>query len=124
MRLMRLAKPQAACGGGVPRMLWRAFWSAVAVCVFLPGVARAQPDVGGFGTHGYPYGPRVAPPWSYPGVYGGPFVGYAEPLTPRLSVGAGYGYPGFGYGGFGYPGYWRYSGRAGSYWSNGLSLYG
>lgn len=88
-------------------MLSRVFWSAVVVCVLLPGAAQAQPTVGigvGVWNNGYPYGPRVAPPWSYPGLYGGPFVGY----------------PGY----YGYPGYFGYSGRAGSIWSNGLSLYG
>lgn len=82
-------------------------------------------------NYGYPYGPRVAPPWGYPFLDGGPFVGYAGP--PGTSVGVfagvgapygGFGYPGFGYGGLGYPGFLRYSGRAGSSWSNGLSLYG
>jgi uncharacterized protein (TIGR03000 family) len=48
---------------------------------------------------GWPYGPRIAPPWGYPGLWGGPFVGYP----------------------WGWPGY---SGRAGQNWSNGLSLYG
>ena len=59
---------------------------------------------GWFGTgywySGFPYGPRVAPPWSFPGLSGGPFIGYPG------------GFPGF------------YSARAGSSWSNGLSLYG
>lgn len=55
---------------------------------------------GGFWASGFPYGPRVAPAWGYPGLGGGPFVGYA--------------------------GSWPvwYSARAGSIWSNGLSLYG
>jgi uncharacterized protein (TIGR03000 family) len=54
---------------------------------------------GGFYHSGWPYGPRVAPPWGYPGLVGGPFVTYP----------------------WGWPGY---SGRAGQNWSNGLSLYG
>ncbi len=101
-------------------MLTRAVWSAVVVCVLLPGSANAQPHVGvgvGVGNFGYPYGPRVAPPWGYPGLDGGPFVGYPSPL--RYNSFGGYGYPGF-YG----PGWFGYSGRAGSSWSNGLSLYG
>lgn len=89
---------------------------AVAVlCVALPASASAQPVVGvgvGVGHYGYPYGPRVAPPWGYPGLAGGPFVGYP-----------GYYGPGFGPGFYG-PGWFGYSGRAGSSWSNGLSLYG
>ncbi len=48
---------------------------------------------------GWPYGPRTAPPWGYPGLWGGPFVGYPW-------------------------GYYGYGPRAGSFWSNGLSLYG
>lgn len=63
--------------------------------------------VGGYWHSGYPYGPRVAPPWNYYGLAGGPFITYP------------YGYPGFYY-----PGFFGYSGRAGSFWSNGLSLYG
>jgi uncharacterized protein (TIGR03000 family) len=53
------------------------------------------------------------------------------PVRPGVGVSAGVGYPGFGFpyggfGGFGYPGFGFpfYSGRAGSSWSNGLSLYG
>ena len=53
----------------------------------------------GFYPSGWPYGPRVAPAWSYPGLEVGPYVGYP----------------------WGFPGY---SARAGSFWSNGLSLYG
>lgn len=53
----------------------------------------------GYYHSGWPYGPRVAPPWGYPGLVGGPFVTYP----------------------WGWPGY---SGRAGQNWSNGLSLYG
>jgi uncharacterized protein (TIGR03000 family) len=61
----------------------------------------AGPPVFGPGSFctGWPYGPREAPPWSYPGLVGGPYVGYP----------------------WGWPGY---SGRAGQNWSNGLSLYG
>jgi uncharacterized protein (TIGR03000 family) len=54
---------------------------------------------GGYYHSGWPYGPRVAPPWGYPGLVGGPFVTYP----------------------WGWPGY---SGRLGQNWSNGLSLYG
>lgn len=53
----------------------------------------------GFYPSGWPYGPPVAPAWSYPGLAVGPYVGYP----------------------WGFPGY---SARAGSFWSNGLSLYG
>lgn len=53
----------------------------------------------GYYHSGWPYGPRVAPPWGYPGLVGGPFVTYP------------WGWPGF-------------SGRAGQNWSNGLSLHG
>lgn len=67
--------------------------------------AAAGPGIGpwwgpaGYWHSGWPYGPRVAPPWGYPGLVGGPFVGYP---------------------------WWgpMYSGRSGSSWSNGLSLYG
>lgn len=78
-------------------------WLAL-VCLLSPAPAKAQPRVAvgvGVGNYGYPYGPRVAPAWGYPGVYGGPFVGYPY-----------------------WPGFFGYSGRAGSSWSNGLSLYG
>ncbi len=124
----------------------RTFGLAVAVCVLVPAVGSAQHTFVGVGvTHnGYPYGPRVAPGWSYPGLYGGPFVTYPpalrygapsyDPLGPNIGVYTGYGFPGFGYpgyyGGFGYPGYYGSRGfygspgRAGSVWSNGLSLYG
>lgn len=79
---------------------------ALVTVALVPGSARAQPraQVGagvGFGNWGYPYGPRVAPAWGYPGLAGGPYVGYPY-----------------------YPGFFGYSGRAGSSWSNGLSLYG
>ena len=90
-------------------MFRSAFWSVVVMCVFLPGVASAQPTVG----HGhYPYGPRVAPAWGYPGLDGGPFVGYPPPGTP--------GYPAFGYphGFFGSSG-----GRIGAAGAHGLSLH-
>lgn len=94
----------------------------------MPGGLRGGSYLGPFHNYGFPYGPRVAPPWGYPGLYGGPFVTY--PVRPGVGVSAGVGYPGFGYpgyyGGFGYPGFGfpYYSGRAGSSWSNGLSLYG
>lgn len=64
------------------------------------GSARAQPSVF-VGVGQYPYGPRVAPAWGYPGLAGGPYIGYPY-----------------------YPGFFGFSGRAGSSWSNGLSLYG
>src|SRR5262245_57519182 len=88
-------------------MFRRAFWSVVVGCVLLPGVALAQPVVVG---HPYPHGPRVAPPWGYHNLNGGPFVGYPPPGTP--------GYPAFGYphGFFDSP-----SGRTG--WAHGLSLH-
>lgn len=67
----------------------RAFWSAV-MCVSLPGVATAQRPPGeGIVFGHYPHGPRVAPPWGYPGLSGGPYVGYPVPGTP--------GYPACGY---------------------------
>lgn len=77
---------------------------ALGPVLLLPGAAGAQPRAGlvtgvGVGNWGYPYGPRVAPAWGYPGLAGGPFVGYPF-----------------------WPGY--FGGRAGSSWSNGLSLYG
>jgi uncharacterized protein (TIGR03000 family) len=104
-------------------------------------------------THsGWPYGPRVAPPWSYPGLPNGPFVTYPGPGPfvgqppagyPGFNAGGatygpigwGAGYPGFGFGipgantlppgyGFGLGAWPWFSGRSGSTWSNGLSLYG
>ncbi|HEY1188998.1 MAG TPA: TIGR03000 domain-containing protein [Gemmata sp.] len=127
-------------------MSFRAFGLAVAVCVGVPASGSAQQVflAGRTTHHGYPYGPRVAPPWSYPGLYGGPFVGYPsfprygspfvnyDPLGPNIGVysgfgygglGYGYGYPGIGYG-YGYPGLYRFPGRIGNQWSNGLSAYG
>ncbi|MBM3980839.1 MAG: TIGR03000 domain-containing protein [Planctomycetes bacterium] len=85
-------------------MFARLSGSLAVLCVALPNGATAQPRVAvgvGVGNYGYPYGPRVAPAWGYPGLYGGPFVGYPY-----------------------WPGFFGYSGRAGSSWSNGLSLYG
>jgi len=61
------------------------------------GVAAGPTFGNGYYHSGWPYGPRIAPAWGYAGLGGGPYVGYP-----------------FGY----------YSGRAGSNWSNGLSLYG
>jgi uncharacterized protein (TIGR03000 family) len=63
-------------------------------------VAVGPPFGAGFYAGGWSYGPRLAPAWTYPGLMGGPYVGYP----------------------WGFPGY--YSARAGSFWSNGLSLYG
>jgi uncharacterized protein (TIGR03000 family) len=58
----------------------RAFWSAVVVCALLPAAGRGQPCAAGkagfCANYGYPYGPRLAPQWSYPGLTGGPFVTY------------------------------------------------
>ncbi|MCE9565611.1 MAG: TIGR03000 domain-containing protein [Planctomycetes bacterium] len=101
--------------------------SPILVCVFLPGTGLAQdfppyPNPYGGGTiihgprrdvavvagapygpgayvTGWPYGPTVAPGWGYPGLGGGPFVGYPF-------------------------GFYGYGPRAGSSWTNGLSLYG
>ncbi|MBA4062710.1 MAG: hypothetical protein C0501_03210 [Isosphaera sp.] len=65
--------------------------------------AFAGPAYGpGFYHSGWPYGPRVAAPWGYYGLAGGPYVGY--PL--------------------GYPFLFGFGGRVGQFWSNGLSLYG
>ena len=67
-------------------MLRRAFWSAAVVCVSLPTAAQAQPSIRGYLAYArhdhYPHGPRVAPAWGYPGLPGGPFVGYPPPGTP------------------------------------------
>jgi uncharacterized protein (TIGR03000 family) len=73
------------------------FWSVVVVCVCLPGVGLAQhgvpdPDTGPFGivhNYGFPYGPRVAPSWSYYGIEKGPNVIY--PTPPKYSGVFGYG---------------------------------
>jgi uncharacterized protein (TIGR03000 family) len=53
----------------------------------------------GYWHSGYPYGPRVAPSWSYYGLGGGPYIGYP-------------------WGWYGYPS------AAFDSWTNGLSLYG
>lgn len=117
------------------------------------GLPYGAPVGYGKRTHsGWPYGPRVAPPWNYPGLPNGPFVTYPGP-GPFVGqppegypgygaggvtygpIGWGAGYPGFGFGipganslppGYGFRfGAWPwFSGRAGSSWSNGLSLYG
>ncbi|MBA4186893.1 MAG: hypothetical protein C0467_02625 [Planctomycetaceae bacterium] len=72
----------------------------IAVVAGAPFGAPFGPGFGpGFYGSGWPYGPAVAPGWGYPGLYGGPFVGYPF-------------------------GYYGYGPRAGSSWSNGLSLYG
>jgi uncharacterized protein (TIGR03000 family) len=61
-------------------MLSRAFWPVV-VCALLPAAGRAQEPTGPLGifhNYGFPYGPRVAPAWNYPGIpTGGATVGYA-----------------------------------------------
>ena len=95
------------------------------VCVFLPGTGQAQPVIG----DGAPIGPVCAPDqaavapdhhtgmhrfgkrgsyplpppyWNYPGLPPGPFTTFDYPY-------------------FGWPGYYA---AHGSFWSNGLSLYG
>jgi uncharacterized protein (TIGR03000 family) len=64
-------------------MLSRAFWSVAVVCALLSATGRAQPPAGhGTGicsNYGYPYGPRVAPAWGYPGITGGAYVTYPSP---------------------------------------------
>lgn len=88
------------------------------VCVFVPGSGQAQVTVGvgvgvGPGLYGpgyyggapYPYskyGPRPPANWNYPGLAGGPYLTTGYPFV-------------------GWPGY---RGAFGSYWTNGLSLYG
>ena len=85
--------------------LMRVLPSLLFVCVLVPGRGSAQVAVGlGFGAgpgwHGaYPPPP---PDWNYPGLAGGPYVTGGYPFV-------------------GWPGY---RGAFGSYWTNGLSLYG
>jgi|SRR5579883_414801 len=87
-------------------MAWRMFGAMLAGCVFLPATSQAQPPSGCIlNNYGFPYGPRVAPPWSYPGLGGGPFVGYAAPPP-------------------GYTGLLGLSIIPPGFWPNGLSLYG
>ena len=89
--------------------------SLLFICVLLPNRASAQIAVGvgvgsgyygagpygnGFARYGrYPYPPSY---WNYPGLSGGPYIGTGYPFV-------------------GWPGY---RGAFGSYWTNGLSLYG
>lgn len=124
-------------------MTVRTFCLAAAVCACVPAVGSAQHVHLAQKTtiNGYPYGPRVAPPWGYPGLNGGPFVGYPafptryrdpfvsyDPLGPNSGVYTGFGYGGLGYGypgfGYGYPGFFGFPGRVGNQWTNGLSAYG
>src|SRR6476660_9340519 len=73
--------------------------SVLFICMLMPNRASAQVMLGfGVGS-GYPY---PAPYWNYPGLYGGPYVTTGYPFV-------------------GWPGY---RGAFGSYWTNGLSLYG
>jgi uncharacterized protein (TIGR03000 family) len=70
-------------------MLSRAFWSVFAVCAVFSGTGRAQPD-SGHGTgkvtiYGYPYGPRIAPQWSYAGITGGAYVTYPTPPDDHIT---------------------------------------
>ena len=92
---------QAPAPADPPGLIRRPDWEAAAAGNSFSGpppggcaVGVAAGPVFGPGSYhnGWPYGPRVAPPWGYYGLGGGPFVGY--------------------------------SGRSGSTWSNGLSLYG
>jgi uncharacterized protein (TIGR03000 family) len=70
-------------------MLSRAFWLVIVVGAVLPGTVRAQPyhghGTGIFSNYGYPYGPRVAPPWSYAGITGGAFVTYPTPPDDHIT---------------------------------------
>lgn len=68
------------------------------VCVLVPGTGLAGDRRVGVGV-----GVGVGPGWGYPGLAGGPYVGY--PWGPS----------------FGWPGF---IGATGSFWTNGLSLYG
>ena len=69
---------------------------ALLACGLFPAVASAQVAVG--------VGVGAAPGWSYPGLPGGPYVTYP------------YAYP--------YAGWPGFHGAHGSFWTNGLSLYG
>jgi len=118
--------------------------SMLFVCVCFPVAGRAQPVVGvGVGAGPWVLGPNgatLAPygPYGYggygPGRFGygpGPYgygaggLGYGPGSYGAFGGGFGYGGYGYGYGGypygFGWPGY---RGATGSYWTNGLSLYG
>lgn len=96
-------------------LLTRFLPSLLFICAFLPNHASAQVVVGfgvgsgyyGAGPYGnslYRYGRYPYPPpyWNYPGLGGGPYIGTGYPFV-------------------GWPGY---TGAFGSYWTNGLSLYG
>lgn len=96
-------------------LLTRILPSLVFICVLLPNRASAQVMLGvGIGSGYYgagPYGngfakygryPVPPPYWNYPGLAGGPYVTTGYPFV-------------------GWPGY---RGAFGSYWTNGLSLYG
>src|SRR5437870_13923470 len=80
-------------------LLTRIIPSVLFICVVLmPNRASAQVMLGfGVGS-GYPYPPS----WNYPGLSGGPYIDTVYPFV-------------------GWPGY---RGAFGSYWTNGLSLYG
>jgi uncharacterized protein (TIGR03000 family) len=117
----------------------RAVAVGLAVPVLAAGPAEAndhEPPVLTGGAFGATYGPF----WSAPGWFGpGPGPG---PRYPGFGPGNGWGYPGLGggpfvgspFGGYGYgygrvpfpyyPWFWGPPGAAGSFWTNGLSLYG
>src|SRR5439155_4621252 len=85
--------------------LMRVLPSLLFVCVLVPGRGSAQVAVGlGFGAGPGRHGAYPPPPpdWNYPGLAGGPYVTGVYPFV-------------------GWPGY---RGAFGSYWTNGLSLYG
>jgi uncharacterized protein (TIGR03000 family) len=91
--------------------------AAVLLGVAVPGAASAQVAVGagvgpGWGGPGGWTSPG-GPVWTYPGLPGGP---YAPAVSPFYGGFGAFG----GYGGF-FPGF---RGATGSYWTNGLSLYG
>lgn len=96
-------------------LLSRVLPSMLFVAVFLPDRAQAQVALGigvgagpgwyggGYGPYrGGKYGPYPPSYWNYPGLAGGPYLTSAYPF---------YGWPG-------------YRGAFGSFWTNGLSLYG
>ena len=81
--------------GGAVRGMYRPYTSP-------PGWFGPGPN-----THRYT-GPGPGTGWGYSGLGGGPYVGYPSQM----------------YGGMGYPYWWNYRGAVGSFWTNGLSLYG